>query len=294
MWVIKRSGERERVSFDKVLDRIRRAASGLSVNTTRLAQLVLGDIHDGVYTQELDELAARIAISYSTLHPDWGTLATQIIVSNCQRSTLPTFSAAMAALMLNRTNKGTLSPVLAPDVGAFIAAHADALDAMIRPSNDFLLDYFGFKTLERSYLQRSSATKRVIETPQYMWLRVAVGIWGSGSDLPIAKRLSLIETTYVHMSTKAFTHATPTLFNAGTKAPQLSSCFLLGVEDSLRGMYTRLTDCAMISKYAGGVGIHVSEIRATGSGLENPMPVYEYSPCILLWNWVEPSVCRAM
>ena len=268
MYVIKRSGERERVSFDKVLDRIRRASSGLSVNPTRLAQLVLGDIHDGVLTQELDTLAAQLAISYRTLHPDWGTLAAQISLSNCQRSAFPTFSEAMASLMLNTSDKGTLSPILAPDVGEFIATHAAALDAIVNPSNDFLLDYFGFKTLERSYLQRSSADGHVIETPQYLWLRVAVGIWGSshaGAALSTVERLARIATTYELMSTKAFTHATPTLFNAGTKIPQMSSCFLLGVEDSLRGMYTRLTDCAMISKFAGGVGIHVSDIRATGS-----------------------------
>lgn len=267
MYVVKRSGERELVSFDKVLDRIRRAAAGLSVNPTRLAQLVLGNIYNGVQTQELDEEAAKLAISFTTLHPDWGTLAAQIIVSNCQRSALPTFSATMSMLMRNCTDKGVASPVLSEDVGAFIAANAKELDVMILPSNDFLLDYFGFKTLERSYLQRSSSTGRVMETPQYMWLRVAVGIWGSGSgsEPDLATRLSNISATYNLMSTKAFTHATPTLFNSGTKSPQLSSCFLLGVEDSLHGMYSRLTDCAMISKYAGGVGLHISDIRATGS-----------------------------
>jgi ribonucleoside-diphosphate reductase alpha chain len=255
MYVIKRDGAKEPVSFDKVLERIRRAARGLTVNYTRLAQLVLAEIHDGVHTSELDELAARIAVSYMTTHPDWGTLAAQIIISNCQRSAPKRFSDAAAAL----------APSLHPDVAAFIQANKEALDAMVIPANDFLLDYFGFKTLERAYLLRDPSNKdRILETPQYMWLRVAIGIHYQFPDA-----LARIEETYQLMSAKAFTHATPTLFNSGTPRPQLSSCFLIAMkDDSVDGIFDTLKQCANISKYAGGIGLHIHNIRAAGSHIK--------------------------
>jgi ribonucleoside-diphosphate reductase alpha chain len=261
MFVIKRDGSREPVQFDKVLERIRKAAKGLSVNYTRLAQLVLAEIHNDVHTSELDELAARLAISYMTVHPDWGTLAAQIIISNCQRSAPPTFSAAMRILAGLTDARGLPCPALAADVTEFIHANAAALNTMVRSENDFLLDYFGFKTLEKSYLLRSKGD--IVETPQYMWLRVAVGIH-SGSTEPLAR----IQETYDLMSAKAFTHATPTLFNAGTPRPQLSSCFLLAMkDDSIDGIFDTLKDCAQISKYAGGIGLHVHNIRAQGTAI---------------------------
>ena len=255
MYVIKRDGAKEPISFDKVLERIRRAARGLTVNYTRLAQLVLAEIHDGVHTSELDELAARIAVSYMTTHPDWGTLAAQIIISNCQRSAPKRFSDAAAKL----------TDSLHPDVVAFIEANKEALNAMVIPANDFLLDYFGFKTLERAYLLRDPETKRVVETPQYMWLRVAIGIHYQYPDA-----LGRIEETYNLMSAKAFTHATPTLFNAGTPRPQLSSCFLVAMKssDSVEGIFDTLKQCALISKYAGGIGLHIHNIRAAGSHIK--------------------------
>ena len=254
MTVIKRNGTSEPVQFDKVLERIRKAADGLSVNYTRLAQLVLAEIHDGIHTTELDELAARLAISYMTTHPDWGTLASQIIVSNCQRSAPPTFSAAMAGL----------GSTLSSAISDFIQANAAALDYMIHPENDFLLDYFGFKTLERAYLMRNKQ-KQVMETPQYMWLRVSVGIHAHTSG-SLAQTLADIKETYDLMSAKAFTHATPTLFNSGMERPQLSSCFLVAMkEDSVNGIFDTLKDCAQISKYAGGIGLHIHNIRAAGS-----------------------------
>ena len=186
-----------------------------------------------------------------TVHPDWGTLAAQIIISNCQRSAQGTFSEAMRHL----------GPILADDVTAFIKSNADELDRMVVWENDFLLDYFGFKTLEKAYLMRSPSTKLIMETPQYMWLRVAVGIHSSFPDA-----LQRIKETYDLMSAKAFTHATPTLFNSGTKRPQLSSCFLISMrEDSVEGIFDTLKDCAQISKYAGGIGLHVHNIRAAGS-----------------------------
>jgi ribonucleoside-diphosphate reductase alpha subunit len=267
MYVIKRDGSHEPVSFDKVLERCRKAASGLSVNYTRLAQLVLAEIHDEVRTMDLDEIAARLSISYMTTHPDWATLAAQIIISNCQRSTPRSFSEAMEILAGNVDTRGAPAPALAADVIAFIRANAAALDAMVVPENDFLLDYFGFKTLEKGYLLRSAG--RVIETPQYMWLRVAVGLWGAshdGAEISLADRMEGIRLTYTLMSQKAFTHATPTLFNAGTPRPQCSSCFLLSAKsDSIEGIFDTLKECALISKHAGGIGLHVHNIRAQGT-----------------------------
>jgi ribonucleoside-diphosphate reductase alpha subunit len=302
MFVVKRDGTREPVSFDKVLERIRKAAAGLSVNYTRLAQLVLAEIHDGVHTTELDELAARLATSYMTTHPDWGVLAAQIIVSNCQRSAPATFSEAMEILATLKDAHGSSTPALAPHVASFIRAHAAELNAMIDPKRDFLLDYFGFKTLERAYLMRDRSRK-IVETPQYMWLRVAVGIWASYSDMASAvknsgmtltersdmsiggadmasavkdceveedvsvdDRLLRIMETYELMSQKAATHATPTLFNSGTPRPQLSSCFLIAMkDDSVEGIFDTLKECAQISKHAGGIGLHIHNIRANGS-----------------------------
>ena len=263
MYVIKRDGSREPVSFDKVLERIRKAARGLSVNYTRLAQLVLAEIHDGVHTSELDELAARLAVSYMTTHPDWGTLAAQIIISNCQKSTPERFSKASAILAGITDVRDVSAPALHTDVITFINENAIALDAMIQPENDFLLDYFGFKTLERAYLLRA-ADKHIVETPQYMWLRVAIGIHYQFPDA-----MTRIEETYQLMSAKAFTHATPTLFNAGTPHPQLSSCFLVAMkDDSVDGIFDTLKQCANISKYAGGIGLHVHNIRAAGTPIK--------------------------
>jgi ribonucleoside-diphosphate reductase alpha chain len=257
MNVVKRDGSSEPVSFDKVLARIRKAATGLTVNYTRLAQLTLAEIHDGVHTSELDELAARIAISYLTDHPDWGTLATQIILSNCQKNAPATFSEAISILSALTDVTGLPAPTIHPDVTAFVTANKETLNAMIKPDHDFLLDYFGFKTLERAYLMRDR-TGRVIETPQFMWLRVSVGLW--------YPNVEKIKETYDLMSAKAFTHATPTLFNSGTPRPQLSSCFLISMKsDSIDGIFDTLKECAQISKYAGGIGLHVHNIRAQGT-----------------------------
>jgi len=268
MYVVKRDGTREPVMFDKVLNRIRKAATGLAVNATQLAKLVVAEIHDGVLTTELDELAARQAISFMTLHLDWATLAAQIIISNCQRSAPKSFSECVSLLGALTDKRGVATPALAPDVLAFVSANTVALDAMIKHEKDFLLDYFGFKTLEKSYLLRDSQ-KRVLETPQYLWLRVAVGMWGSsatGPSIDDKVRMQYIQETYDLMSLKAFTHATPTLFNCGTPRPQLSSCFLLAMkDDSIDGIFDTLKDCAQISKHAGGIGLSVHNIRAQGT-----------------------------
>jgi len=271
MYVIKRDGRKEPVAFDKVLERVRKAATGLNgVNTTRLAQLTLAEIHDGVHTSELDELAARLAVSYMTVHPDWATLGARIIISNCQKNAPAKFSDAIAALMQVTDARGKHAPVLSPHVATFVAQHHERLNNMVRTDRDFLLDYFGFKTLERSYLMRNS-NRHILETPQYMWLRVAVGLWAPHESevidqTTLEERFSHIQDTYDLMSTKHFTHATPTLFNAGTLRPQMSSCYLQAMrDDSLEGIYDTLKDCALISKYAGGIGLHVHNIRAQGT-----------------------------
>jgi ribonucleoside-diphosphate reductase alpha chain len=263
MQVVKRDGKRENVSFDKVLQRIRKASRGLTVNPDILSQQVLARIVDGIKTAELDELTAQMAASLCTQHPDWGTLASRIAVSNHHKNTEASFSKVVALLSKQIVPKtGEAMSYLDPKLVEFVEKHASQLDDYIKYDRDYDFDYFGFKTLEKAYLLKDTSG-RVIERPQHMWMRVAVGIWYSA---PEDKALPRILETYDLMSHKYFTHATPTLFNAGTLRPQLSSCYLLAMaDDSISGIYKTLGDCAAISKYAGGIGLHVHNIRARGS-----------------------------
>ena len=257
MQVVKRDGRKEDVSFDKVLERIRKAANSLHVNTTSLAQHVIEQIFDGVRTTQLDELACKLAISLITLHPDYGVLASRIAISNHQKNTNPSFSQVMRTLGSQKMPQtGEAVSYISDEILSVVAAHGPEIDAYINHDRDYLFDYFGFKTLEKSYLLTDS-NKVILERPQHMWMRVSLALWAN--DLPRAFE------TYDLMSLKKFTHATPTLFNAGTPRQQLSSCFLLGVEDNITGIYKTLGDCAAISKHAGGIGIHVHDIRAKGS-----------------------------
>jgi ribonucleoside-diphosphate reductase alpha subunit len=263
MQVLKRNGERENVSFDKVLLRIRKAARGLAVNADILAQQVLSRIVDGIKTSELDELTAQMSASLCTQHPDWGVLASRIVVSNHHKNTEAHYSKVVEILSQQTVPK-TGEPMSYLDEGLveFVAANAAKLDAYIKHDRDYDFDYFGFKTLEKAYLLKNTAGE-VVERPQHMWMRVAVGLWCGSPDADV---LSRIYETYDLLSQKYFTHATPTLFNAGTPRPQLSSCYLLAMhEDSISGIYKTLGDCAAISKYAGGIGLHVHNIRARGS-----------------------------
>jgi ribonucleoside-diphosphate reductase alpha subunit len=258
MQVVKRDGERENVAFDKVLLRIRKSSKGLQVNPDVLAQQVLARIYDGVTTSELDELAAKMSASLATSHPDWGTLAARIAVSNHHKNTSSSFSDVMLALANQKVEK-TGEPVsyIHDSVLETIKTHGQAIDARIDYSRDYLFDYFGFKTLEKSYLLRNTE-HRVLERPQHLWMRVAVALWGSDLDR--------VFETYDLLSQKFMTHATPTLFNAGTPRQQLSSCYLLAMaDDSIAGIYKTLSDCAAISKYAGGIGLHIHNIRAKGA-----------------------------
>ncbi len=263
MRVVKRDGGLESVSFDKVLQRIRKASKGLAVNPDALAQQVLARIVDRIRTAELDELTAQMAASLCTTHPDWGVLAARIAVSNHQKNTVAPFSDVVEALASQRAVTGEAMSYLDEGFVAFVRGNAALLNTYIKHERDYEFDYFGFKTLEKAYLMRDTE-RRVLERPQHMWMRVAVGLWYGLDDQSVA--LGRILETYDLLSQKFMTHATPTLFNAGTPRPQMSSCYLLAMaEDSISGIYKTLGDCAAISKYAGGIGLHLHNIRARGS-----------------------------
>ena len=257
MQVVKRDGRKEDVAFEKVQERITKAAAGLTVNPTKVAQGVLARIVDGITTTELDNITASLAYSWSTIHPDYADLASQIAISNHQKNTPATMLAVVEVLDAVCDKKGEPASLLDPAFVKLVKENADLIESHIHYDRDFLLDYFGLKTLERAYLLRDT-NRRVVERPQHLWMRVALGLWVN--DLKRAFE------TYDLMSQKFYTHATPTLFNSGTKRPQLSSCFLLAMkDDSIRGIYDTLQDCALISQYGGGIGLHLSNIRATGS-----------------------------
>ena len=258
MQVVKRDGSKADVSFDKVLKRISRESRTLSVNPTAVAREVLGQIYDGVKTSELDEFAATLCANLSTQHPDYGILAARLTMSNHQKNTESSFSKVVHILSNQIMPKtGERLSYLNDELVAFVQANAARIDAKIDHSRDFLFDYFGFKTLEKSYLLKDTNNK-VVERPQHLWMRVSLAMWIGNLDRAFE--------TYHLMSQKYFTHATPTLYNAGTPRQQLSSCFLLSMDsDSIAGIYKTLSDCALISKYAGGIGIHCHNIRAKGA-----------------------------
>ena len=257
MQVVKRNGEKEDVSFDKVTARIRAAADGLSVNSTMISQKVLGSIIDGIKTSDLDELTCTTAVSYITEHPDYGTLASRIAVSNHHKNTPDSFSEVVRLLSAVKNSKGELQPAVSDKLVRLIEEHGTKIESHLDYNRDYLFDYFGFKTLEKSYLLRDEKRK-VLERPQHMWMRTALELW--------PKNLEQAFETYDAMSQKLYTHATPTLFNSCTPKPQLSSCFLLAMkEDSIAGIYDTLKDCATISKHSGGIGLHIHNIRAKGS-----------------------------
>ena len=259
MYVIKRDGHKEPVMFDKITDRIKKLCYGLNplVDSVKVAMKVIEGLYDGVTTSELDNLAAETAASMTVTHPDYALLAARIAVSNLHKNTNKSFSETMHAMyhyVNPRTNQE--APLLSEEVYNVIQENAEFLNSHIIYNRDFNYDYFGFKTLERSYLLKING--KIVERPQHMLMRVSVGI--HLNDLE-----SVIET-YDLMSKKFFTHATPTLFNAGTPKPQMSSCFLLTMkDDSIDGIYDTLKNTAKISQSAGGIGISIHNIRATGS-----------------------------
>lgn len=259
MYVIKRNGKKESVKFDKITARIEKLSYSLnrSVNVIDVAKKVIEGIYDGVPTTELDNLAAETAASLTIKHPDYALLASRIAISNLHKNTTKSFSDTMRVLYNCTDPKtGRKMPLLADDVMQIIEEHAELLDSSIIYDRDFAFDYFGFKTIEKSYLLRIDG--KVVERPQHMYMRVAIGIHKSDVHAAIE--------TYNMMSERWFTHATPTLFNAGTPKPQMSSCFLLTMkDDSIDGIYDTLKQTAKISQSAGGIGLAIHNVRATGS-----------------------------
>ena len=260
MQVLKRDGSKEDVSFDKVLNRIRNSAEKLDVNPTLIAQRTLLRIYDGVKTSELDELAAQLSISLMTTNPDYGTLAARIAISNHHRNTSDKFTEVVQVLSNQITKTGKTSNV-SQELIDICKKHGDEINKKIDYERDYLFDYFGFKTLEKlQYLLRDVHGK-TLERPQHLIMRVSLALWSTDLDRAFE--------TYDLLSRKYFIHATPTNFNAGTPRQQLSSCFLLSMKsDSIVGIYDTLKDCAQISKYAGGIGLHIHDIRAKGSHIK--------------------------
>ncbi|KAJ2725891.1 ribonucleotide-diphosphate reductase subunit rnr1 [Coemansia sp. Benny D115] len=260
MFVVKRDGQSEKVQFDKITARINKLSYGLDTNyvdSAAVAQKVISGVYQGVTTVELDNLAAETAAYMTVQHPDYAILAARIAISNLQKETHDKFSDVTRELYdFINPKTGKHSPMVSAQLLATVEANKDRIDAAIDYSRDFNYNYFGFKTLERSYLLRID--RRVVERPQHLLMRVSLGIHGEDIDAAIE--------TYTLMSSKFFTHASPTLFNSGTPRPQLSSCFLVAMQDdSIEGIYDTLKVCAQISKNAGGIGLHVSNIRATGA-----------------------------
>ena len=262
MKVMKRNGQFENMSFDKILSRIKTLGNeaNIQINYSLLSMKVIDQLYDKIETSKIDELTAEQCAAMSTIHPDYGTLASRIVISNHQKNTNASFVHVVKSLYEFVDIHGKHTPLISDKVWAFVNTNSVALEQMIQHNRDYLIDYFGFKTLERSYLFRINDI--IVERIQYMWLRVSIGIHLNAKE----NALQLIEETYHLMSQKYFTHATPTLFNAGTPRPQLSSCYLIAMEsDSLEGIFATLTDCAKISKWAGGIGLHIHNIRANRS-----------------------------
>ncbi len=258
MLVTKRDGNTEVIAFDKILKRIRTLGNeaNIKINYTSLVMKVIDQIYNKISTTKIDELSAEQCASMSTIHPDYNVLAGRIVVSNHHKNTSDSFVKVMNKLYSFKDKHGEPSPLVSKTLYDVVNEHGEELENMIDYNNDYLIDYFGFKTLERAYLMKLDG--KIVERPQHMWLRVSMGIHGNNLDK--------IKETYHYMSNKYFTHATPTLFNAGTPHPQLSSCYLIAMEnDSIDGIYNTLKDCALISKWAGGIGLHIHNVRASGS-----------------------------
>lgn len=285
MYVLKRNGEREIVAFDKILARLKtlgKDACITGVNYTQLVIKIIDQLYDGIPTTKIDELTAQQCAMMAVQHPEYGTLGSYIIISNAHKNIPSDFYDAMRKLYEYRDANDKHVPIISKQVWDFLHEIVDtprngtvegpgpylvhqAIAQMIVHERDYLIDYFGFKTLERSYLMRCNGV--IVERPQHMWMRVAIGIHSQRTDThSIYSTLTYIQNTYDAMSQKYMTHATPTLFNAGTPRPQLSSCYLIAMEnDSIDGIFDTLKDCAKISKHAGGIGLHIHNIRSSGS-----------------------------
>lgn len=266
MLVTKRNGKTEDISFDKILNRIKTLGmeSNIHVNYSDLAMKVIEQLYNKIDTSKIDELTSEQCASMSTIHYDYSTLASLVSISNHQKNTRHTFMETVTQLYEAKNNKGKRSPIVTESYYMFCKENKSELENMIDYSRDYLIDYFGYKTLERAYLFK--VKNKIVERIQHMWMRVSVGIHMSTSPTNNMECLEQIKETYDLMSQKYFTHATPTLFNAGTHNPQMSSCYLLATEnDSIEGIYNTLGECAQISKWSGGIGLHINNIRSKGS-----------------------------
>lgn len=251
MQIVKRNGKREEVKFDKILGRVKNLSEGLKVEPVAVSQKVVAGLVDGISSTKIDELLAETAAVLTTEHPDYARLAARIAVSALHKVTASSFYQTMKQLY----KEGVLSD----EFLEVLRGNGQKIDAMIDYNKDFNFDYFGYKTLEKGYLQKING--KIVERPQHLFMRVAVGVAGIGGG-----SLEDIKELYEMMANGLYTHATPTLFNAGTKRPQLSSCFLVGMKsDSIEGIYDTLKECALISKNAGGIGLHIHNVRANGS-----------------------------
>jgi len=269
MKVTKRNGELQEVSFDKILERVKNLGreANIQINYSSFVMKVIDQLYDKIPTTKIDELASEQCAALSTNNPDYGTLAAHIIISSNQKNTSNSFISVMNTLYDFKNSKNINSPLISDTLWKFAQNYAKQIEDMIDYKRDFLIDYFGFKTLERAYLFRINNI--IVERVQHMWMRVAIGIHGNLNVLEADKCLHLIKQTYDLMSLKYFTHATPTLFNAGTPRPQLSSCYLIAMEDdSIEGIYDTLKDCALISKYSGGIGLHIHNVRSKDSHIQ--------------------------
>ena len=269
MKVTKRNGRLENISFDKILKRLKSLCKDakLEINCTQLGIKVIDRLYDNIETTKIDEFAAEHCATMICNNYDYGTLASYIIISNHQKNTLSSFSKTMSILYQKN--------ILNNDFAYIVAENAQELDEMIVHERDFLIDYFGFKTLERAYLLKDD--DKPMERVQYMWLRTAICIHKNNMEA--------VRETYNLMSQKFFTHATPTLFNAGTRSQQLSSCFLVAMkEDSVDGIFDTLKECAKISKYAGGIGVHIHNIRAKGSSIDKKNRSNGICPMLRVFN----------
>tara|TARA_Y100000389_G_scaffold197454_2_gene232092 strand:+ start:2253 stop:4820 length:2568 start_codon:yes stop_codon:yes gene_type:complete len=259
MYVIKRSGKREVISFDKILKRLRSVGRQQNLRNIMYAQItmkVIDQLHDNIMTSQIDELTAEECAAMTSQHPDYSLLASAIAISNLHKNTESSFSNTIDQLYNYVDVRNKSHRLIHDDIHKFVIDNSEYLDSIVDYNRDYYFDIFGFKTLERAYLMKING--KIVERPQHMWLRVAVCIHLGD--------LVAIKTTYDLMSEKYFTHATPTLFNAGTPRPQLSSCYLIGMEnDSIDGIFNTVKDCAQISKWSGGIGLHIHDIRCKDS-----------------------------
>ena len=257
--VKKRSGKLEAVSFDKILDRVKKIGEEANLTQVKYSALVMkiiDQLYSGIETSKIDELTSEQCASLTTVSYEYGILASRVAISNHHKNTSKTIKETVEKLWSFNDVHGNRSPIISEEYYNLVMKHSELLDNVINYDRDYSFDYFGFKTLERAYLLRKD--KLVVERPHHMWMRVALCIHKDN--------LERVFETYDMMSKKYFTHATPTLFNAGTPRQQLSSCYLISMEsDSIDGIYNTLKDCANISKWAGGIGLHIHNVRASGS-----------------------------